>query len=277
MAANLFRVILPADDMDRADAFWAAMLGIPADPVVPTRHYFATAGAILAVVDPREHGRPVTPNPDCVYVRVPDLDAAWERAVGLGARMPIDYPGPGIARREWGDRSFYTFDPFGNPVCFIDDAGSDVTPAAAPYAGKPTANLSMVVLPTRSPGRSDAFFEALLGIEPDTFVPGRHTFHCDSCMLSLVDTVEHARGHGLPEVTFRPNAEVTYFAVLDLDATWETAGKLGLEPLDDTVGEGIAVRPWGERSFYGLDPSGNPVCFVDPATLFTGSASWKKT
>ena len=66
-------------------------------------------------------------------------------------------------------------------------------------------------------------------------------------------------------------------AVLDLDATWETAGKLGLEPLDDTVGEGIAVRPWGERSFYGLDPSGNPVCFVDPATLFTGSASWKKT
>ena len=24
----------------------------------------------------------------------------------------------------------------------------------------------------------------------------------------------------------------------------------------------IARRPWGERSFYMQDPSGNPICFV---------------
>jgi len=29
-------------------------------------------------------------------------------------------------------------------------------------------------------------------------------------------------------------------------------------------------RPWGERSFYAVDPFGNPLCFVDQKTLFTG-------
>ena len=39
---------------------------------------------------------------------------------------------------------------------------------------------------------------------------------------------------------------------------------------DPDNGTGIAQRPWGERSFYGLDPSGNPVCFVDDTTLYRG-------
>ena len=276
MAANLYRVMLPVDDMDTADTFWSELLGLAVDVVVPTRHYLPTAGAILAIVDPREHGKRPTPNPDCIYIRMPALDAAYERALALGAPMLKDYQDPGIAERPWGDRSFYTADPFGNPVCLIDDVRSDVTPEAAPYAGKPVPNLATTVLPTRSMGRSDAFFEALLGIEPDTFVPGRHTFYCESCMLTLVDSIEHARGHELPLPEFRPNAEITYFAVPDLDAVWETSRKLAMDPIPDgETGEGISVRPWGERSFYGLDPSGNPICFVDPETLFTGSHSWK--
>jgi hypothetical protein len=32
----------------------------------------------------------------------------------------------------------------------------------------------------------------------------------------------------------------------------------------------IVRRPWGERSFYAVDPFGNKLCFVDRATLFTG-------
>ena len=35
----------------------------------------------------------------------------------------------------------------------------------------------------------------------------------------------------------------------------------------------IVVRPWGERSFYAEDPTGNPLCFVDDRTLFTGTRS----
>ncbi len=113
MAANLYRVILPTDDMQGADAFWSELLGLAVDVVVPTRHYFPTAGAILAIVDPREHGKRPTPNPDCIYIRMPDLDAAYERALAVGAPMLKDYQEPGIAKRPWGDRSFYTADAFG--------------------------------------------------------------------------------------------------------------------------------------------------------------------
>jgi catechol 2,3-dioxygenase-like lactoylglutathione lyase family enzyme len=37
----------------------------------------------------------------------------------------------------------------------------------------------------------------------------------------------------------------------------------------------IKQRPWGERSFYCLDPDGNRLCFVDDSTLFLGrGAAW---
>jgi len=32
----------------------------------------------------------------------------------------------------------------------------------------------------------------------------------------------------------------------------------------------IETRPWGERSFYMKDLFGNPLCFVDEQTVFTG-------
>ena len=31
------------------------------------------------------------------------------------------------------------------------------------------------------------------------------------------------------------------------------------------------MRPWGERSFYAEDPWGNPPCFVEERTVYTGS------
>ncbi|MGH2609439.1 MAG: VOC family protein [Tepidiformaceae bacterium] len=58
----------------------------------------------------------------------------------------------------------------------------------------------------------------------------------------------------------------------DLEAALErvkAAGPSGLDvPGQD---RGIASRPWGERSFYCQDPAGNPICFVDAGTEFTGS------
>ena len=44
---------------------------------------------------------------------------------------------------------------------------------------------------------------------------------------------------------------------------WNSWGVLGRRSVATT-------RPWGERSFYLRDPFGNPLCFVDAATLFTG-------
>jgi hypothetical protein len=32
----------------------------------------------------------------------------------------------------------------------------------------------------------------------------------------------------------------------------------------------VVKRPWGERSFYAVDPFGNRLCFVAGDTVFTG-------
>jgi catechol 2,3-dioxygenase-like lactoylglutathione lyase family enzyme len=71
-----------------------------------------------------------------------------------------------------------------------------------------------------------------------------------------------------------PNFEHVYFAVADLEAVYQRARDIG--GLSEEVGDGnlpmgrIERRPWGERSFYARDPCGNPLCFVDSTTVFTG-------
>jgi len=68
----------------------------------------------------------------------------------------------------------------------------------------------------------------------------------------------------------RPNSDHLYFSVADLEPVLKRVTAAGVEL--DTRGErpGIATRPWGERSFYAKDPFGNPICFVEMGTEFTG-------
>ena len=72
----------------------------------------------------------------------------------------------------------------------------------------------------------------------------------------------------------RPNFDHVYFAVDDLDGVYRRAQATG--GLSSATGDGelpmggIARRPWGERSFYMSDPFGNPLCFVDSASVFSG-------
>ncbi len=119
MGPLLYRVALRVDDLARADRFWSELLQLPVDPVVPTRHDLHTAGAILALVDPSQHGAAFRPAPEWIYVRVPDLDAAWERAQAFGCG-PAPGEDAGIRDRPWGERSFYGLDPAGNPICLVD-------------------------------------------------------------------------------------------------------------------------------------------------------------
>lgn len=119
MGVRLFRVIVPVADIERAAAFYGKLLGLPGKRVSPGRHYFDCGGTILACFDPRADGDDfdAKPNPDHVYLAVDDLEAAFERARQAGCGR-ID---SGIARRPWGERSFYCQDPFGNPLCFVDE------------------------------------------------------------------------------------------------------------------------------------------------------------
>ena len=62
----------------------------------------------------------------------------------------------------------------------------------------------------------------------------------------------------------------------DIEEVFEACRRAGAHavsassPQTGPLGE-IFTRPWGETSFYVADPFGNPLCFVDRATIFTGN------
>ena len=120
MTARLYRVIVPVSDMDRAAEFYGAIFATPGERVSVDRHYFDCGGVILACVDPHydSNGEAFRANPDHLYFAVDDLDAMFERAKGADC----SWLEPAIASRAWGERSFYARDPFGNPICFVNDS-----------------------------------------------------------------------------------------------------------------------------------------------------------
>jgi catechol 2,3-dioxygenase-like lactoylglutathione lyase family enzyme len=127
--AHLYRVILPVSDVERCAAFYAAVLGSLGRRVSPGRHYFDCEGTILACFDPEADGDgyAAKPNPEPLYFAVSDLRSTYEACRAPGARFASESP-PGvgplgeIAKRPWGEESFYASDPFGNPVCFVSRA-----------------------------------------------------------------------------------------------------------------------------------------------------------
>ena len=123
---HLYRVVIPVDDLATAARFYATLLGQDGMRVSQGRHYFKCGGVILALYDPKADGDNRTPRPnfDHVYFAVDDLDGAFRRATQVGG-LSTDVGDGGlpmgeIARRPWGERSFYLRDPFGNPLCFVD-------------------------------------------------------------------------------------------------------------------------------------------------------------
>jgi hypothetical protein len=70
-----------------------------------------------------------------------------------------------------------------------------------------------------------------------------------------------------------PAAKALYFTVNDLEAAHGRAKSLhclSREDVHDEPGGGTVVRPWGERSFYALDPWKNPLCFVEAGNGLRG-------
>lgn len=115
---------------------------------------------------------------------------------------------------------------------------------------------------------AERFYSVLFDQPGFRVSPGRHYYNCGGVIVAVYNP-----GADGDDTTVRANFEHVYFAVADLEAAFERAQRLG--GLSAETGDGnlpmgqIARRPWGERSFYMHDPSGNPLCFVDEATLFT--------
>lgn len=124
--ARLFRVIVPVTDLDAAVRFYRSVLVQDGVRVSPGRHYFDCEGTILACYDPRADGddADAQPLPEPLYLAVDDLDTVYRRVQEAGgvfsAEVVPDVGALGeIARRPWGELSFYVCDPFSNPLCFV--------------------------------------------------------------------------------------------------------------------------------------------------------------
>jgi catechol 2,3-dioxygenase-like lactoylglutathione lyase family enzyme len=148
-------------------------------------------------------------------------------------------------------------------------ASSSAGTGGGRIAGQARPRLYRVIVPVQDIERGAEFYSALLGIEGQRVSPGRHYFDCGGVVLALLDP----QGDGDAQAA-RPLPDHVYFAVADLESVYGRALELG--GLSSEIGDGglpmgeIAVRPWGERSFYTSDPFGSRLCFVDERTLFTG-------
>ena len=118
---------MPVANIDDGARYYSALLGMPGFRISAGRHYFQCGGVILAVYDASADGDTgeVRSNPQHVYFAVPDLQAVFARAQQLGGLSPVTgdggLPMGEIARRPWGEVSFYADDPWGNPLCFVDE------------------------------------------------------------------------------------------------------------------------------------------------------------
>jgi len=129
-----------------------------------------------------------------------------------------------------------------------------------------TPQLFRITVEVADLAAANEFYTKLLGIEGRALPGSRVYFDCGAVIVSVLD-VSAAR-------TPHPAAKALYFSVRDLDAAFARAQALGClsqENVHDAPGGGIVVRPWGERSFYAVDPWGNPLCFIEEGTIYRGT------
>ena len=113
--------------------------------------------------------------------------------------------------------------------------------------------------------RATQLYASLFGLVGQRYPGARHYFDCGGVIVAVLDV---SRG-GMPPT---PGPKSLYFAVDDVSAVHVRAAKLGVlapyqvhgEPASDVI-----TRPWGERSFYVVDPWGNDLCFCENGTLYT--------
>ncbi|MFT3693722.1 MAG: VOC family protein [Kofleriaceae bacterium] len=125
--------------------------------------------------------------------------------------------------------------------------------------------LFRVTLEVSDLDRAADLYTKLFG-DPGKRHPGaRHYFDVGGVIIAVLDV---SRG-GVPPT---PGPKSLYFAVKDVDVVHARAKELGIlapyavhgQPAADVI-----VRPWGEKSFYVVDPWGNDLCFCEDGTLFT--------
>ncbi len=126
-APKIFRVLLPAKDLERSRRFYETLLGTAGRTVAPGRVYFDCGPVILGLLDFSQQPEQEFPKPaEPIYFSVEQVEQVHVRARRLGCTLnellhgdPKNPMGE-IVVRPWGERSFYAKDPAGNPLCFVE-------------------------------------------------------------------------------------------------------------------------------------------------------------
>jgi len=116
--------------------------------------------------------------------------------------------------------------------------------------------------------KASAFYAKLLDIPGKRHPGSRHYFDCGGVILALLDPTA---GGMKPSNVAKAESSI-YIAVDELEGYFARAKELdGLAPykIHGEAAGAIVTRPWGERSFYVVDPWGNEVSFVQDGTLYT--------
>lgn len=120
---RLYRVILPVANIDDAARFFSALFELPGERVSTGRHYFNLEGTVLAIYDPVADGDDVSPKwkphfNQYLYISVSDLASVFTKVKSWKKVTNVTE----IEQMPWGERLFYFNDPWGNPLCFVDQS-----------------------------------------------------------------------------------------------------------------------------------------------------------
>jgi predicted enzyme related to lactoylglutathione lyase len=119
---SLFRINVEVGNLDEAVEFYSTLLGTTGRKQAGSRCYFTCGPVTLQVLDVSSAGTP-HPAAKALYFTVNDLDAIFARAKALGCLSREEVHGESggaISVRPWGERSFYAYDKWGNPLCFVE-------------------------------------------------------------------------------------------------------------------------------------------------------------
>jgi hypothetical protein len=79
---RVFRIAIPASQIDLSRLFYESVLALDADDTVPSRLYFHCGDVIMALIDWTVEGRgPFHATPDDLYFATEELDRVHERAL----------------------------------------------------------------------------------------------------------------------------------------------------------------------------------------------------
>jgi catechol-2,3-dioxygenase len=121
-APLFFRMTVEVGNLDQAEEFYTKLFDVKGLRSPGARVYIQAGAVALQVVDVSSVSAP-HPAAKSLYFTVKNLQAIHDRAMLLGALSEeLIHGGPGgeIAKRPWGERSFYAEDPWGNPLCFVE-------------------------------------------------------------------------------------------------------------------------------------------------------------